>query len=477
MNEEAASAEQITRCPHCDTSFRISGEQLAMAGGAVRCGSCLTIFQAEEHLVVSGTGESAEPEIASEEQDTPAGEPDVGSTEQDAGPVEQDAGPVEADAGPVEADAGLVEHDAGPVERDAGPVEHDAGLVERDAGPVEPEVEPGDSDVIYLGYDGVDDHHEKAATVEEPRPDEDPDVSNATMPERDQTLRDDYWGHFDTYVLNHIVAPGDVPGSDESRPAALASANEAREQQDSHGAADETADYQTDASASQLRDGLEADANDAESVPADELVERAVVSTSAITQQTDVENTETEPAAVIDLNLVDDADAESLIGEYQPPNKLNTRWAFAAVVMVFISVFQVAWFNLDQIASDERYRPYCIDVCRYLGCNIVDYSNPNALKTSNLLIRTHPEAAGALIVDAIVRNSAAFKQKFPGIRLQFQDRDGTTIASRTFHAADYLAGELRGLIYIPANTEVRFALEIADPGDKAVGYEMTVEIN
>jgi predicted Zn finger-like uncharacterized protein len=42
---------QVTRCPHCHTSFRVSDEHLEAAGGVVRCGSCLQVFKATEHLV------------------------------------------------------------------------------------------------------------------------------------------------------------------------------------------------------------------------------------------------------------------------------------------------------------------------------------------------------------------------------------------------------------------------------------------
>lgn len=40
----------ITQCPHCNTAFRVSAEQLSAAKGAVRCGSCLKVFRADEHL-------------------------------------------------------------------------------------------------------------------------------------------------------------------------------------------------------------------------------------------------------------------------------------------------------------------------------------------------------------------------------------------------------------------------------------------
>jgi len=40
----------ITRCPKCGTTFKISSEQLSAAGGAVRCGACLTVFNGQDHL-------------------------------------------------------------------------------------------------------------------------------------------------------------------------------------------------------------------------------------------------------------------------------------------------------------------------------------------------------------------------------------------------------------------------------------------
>jgi predicted Zn finger-like uncharacterized protein len=35
-----------TRCPHCDTTFRVTTQQLQVSGGQVRCGSCARVFDA-----------------------------------------------------------------------------------------------------------------------------------------------------------------------------------------------------------------------------------------------------------------------------------------------------------------------------------------------------------------------------------------------------------------------------------------------
>lgn len=43
----------MTVCPHCQTRFRVAGEQLAARGGMVRCGQCMQAFDARLALVLS----------------------------------------------------------------------------------------------------------------------------------------------------------------------------------------------------------------------------------------------------------------------------------------------------------------------------------------------------------------------------------------------------------------------------------------
>jgi predicted Zn finger-like uncharacterized protein len=42
-----------TRCPCCRTTFRVNEEQLAAAGGKVRCGACQTVFDGRAHLLAA----------------------------------------------------------------------------------------------------------------------------------------------------------------------------------------------------------------------------------------------------------------------------------------------------------------------------------------------------------------------------------------------------------------------------------------
>jgi len=48
-----------TQCPNCQTRFRVTDEQLGIAKGKVRCGNCMSVFNAIEHQVIPATGQRA----------------------------------------------------------------------------------------------------------------------------------------------------------------------------------------------------------------------------------------------------------------------------------------------------------------------------------------------------------------------------------------------------------------------------------
>jgi predicted Zn finger-like uncharacterized protein len=50
----------VTRCPTCETAFRVTPEQLEIANGMVRCGKCIGVFNALEHQVVTTTEQPTE---------------------------------------------------------------------------------------------------------------------------------------------------------------------------------------------------------------------------------------------------------------------------------------------------------------------------------------------------------------------------------------------------------------------------------
>jgi predicted Zn finger-like uncharacterized protein len=85
---------QVTQCPQCETAFRVSEQQLQLASGRVRCGTCLQVFVAAQHWAaavdqiaevpasqcnIEPQDQNDDPHDASEIEPTPP-KPQVGSS-------------------------------------------------------------------------------------------------------------------------------------------------------------------------------------------------------------------------------------------------------------------------------------------------------------------------------------------------------------------------------------------------------------
>ena len=171
-----------------------------------------------------------------------------------------------------------------------------------------------------------------------------------------------------------------------------------------------------------------------------------------------------------------DAAPDEIVLEHEPEVARHTFLLTLGAVMLFaLLAWQIAWFYRNSFAQDPALRGYYEAACRLLGCELPVYSDPDALHATHLVVRTDPGAEGALAVDAVIRNDAPWRQRFPYLTLRFSDIQGKPVAARTFKPGEYLAGEMTGLKFIPSETEVRVSLEIVDPGPKATGYSLTVE--
>tara|TARA_E500000331_G_scaffold356229_1_gene413908 strand:+ start:1296 stop:2312 length:1017 start_codon:yes stop_codon:yes gene_type:complete len=337
-----------------------------MANGAVRCGSCLAVFQADLYM--------EQPEIEESEIEEPVLEEPV--EEEDHGEFHSDQSQAgEETPGDVGDQSITIENEDGLSEQEDARENEQEHQDTSDQAPEEDQQLP--DDVIYLGYENPEETDELADVVAS------------------------YWDSFDLYAdfLRSSEPPVDPP----------------------------------------------------------------------------VETLETAPQYV-EVEDVYVEDPDIIVGDLEPTTRVSLGWAACAMLLMVVGLAQYFYFNFERYVADARYRGYTMDLCNYLGCSLPDFSDAASLTTGELSIRTHPDVSEALLVDAIVRNSAVFRQRFPGVKLQFFDLRGQQIAVRTFSAEEYLAGELRGLHYIPANTEVRFALEIVDPGDVAVGYNISVVV-
>lgn len=148
------------------------------------------------------------------------------------------------------------------------------------------------------------------------------------------------------------------------------------------------------------------------------------------------------------------------------------RWWVGAVAGVFVLalIAQVFYFQLPDWSRDPGLRPIYETACRWLACELPAMRDVNRMSARNLVVRSHPELDGALIVDAVIVNDAEYAQPFPDLELRFTAVGGLLVAGRRFAPEEYLVGDEVDRTSMPPSTPVQVSLEIEDPGPDAVNY-------
>ena len=162
--------------------------------------------------------------------------------------------------------------------------------------------------------------------------------------------------------------------------------------------------------------------------------------------------------------------------DWQPPRRSGAStliMGFLALVLATGLPAQYAWQHRIELSQDQRLRPWLELVCETAGCSLPPLIDLRAISSDELLVRSHTEIANALSITLVFRNNADFAQPFPALELRFTAADNTLVAQRRFLPREYLNEELAGMQMMPPDAPVQIALEILDPGVRAINYEVS----
>ncbi|MBW5415572.1 DUF3426 domain-containing protein [Pseudomonas sp. MAG002Y] len=415
----------VTQCPHCSTRFRVKQEHLAIAQGNVRCGACLEIFDATQHLeglptplkpVIESTAVVIQP--APPMAQSPSTQPQSISHVSDA-----------AEALPKYPSDTLLIHD----DLDLDGLDLDEELAKLDAMESAQRLPPlptfGQQKPASKTTPAYDESWAEALLREE-------------SAESDNEQRQEPTLTLDTIEEDH---------AHEEPSLGLHASHEADEPE--------------------LESSLRADEKDNHDQPI-EAAEPHVGDTAPSDRE--ATPVRAEPALRNDTLL--DLHDEPLQLDWQPPKKQWAKrlgWVLLNLVALFGLFAQYVGFHFDELARQDQYRPWFVQFCAWADCKVPSKVDVKQIRSSNLVVRSHPEFSGALQVDAILYNRATFSQPFPLLELRFADLNGQLIASRRFKPWEYLGGELKGQTEMPPQTPIHISLDILDPGSRAVNYSLS----
>ncbi|WP_282370761.1 DUF3426 domain-containing protein [Pseudomonas sp. PS02290] len=448
----------VTQCPHCQTSFRVSHAQLSVARGMVRCGSCLQVFNAAKQLLEQRGGTPPEAPLTS-----------VPNTES----VEKKPEILASQSLVVAQPAPL------PVKRE----EREVDLDSLDLDDLDVELARLEQREIQLpesfGRVSKALDHDEVESFSARR--DEPDVAQES------------WAH----GMSH----DDVDRLPELRAEVLEEREEHTDHTIDEGPLDEPINpqdrHRTEPSFSLTPDDLDDESARPHSLqpqgePDDQPSERfSALDThddqDRLSARHDDEDDEAPLAAaggkrggrnepgLRDRALLDLTDDPLQLSWQKPKPRWGRRLLWMLLILIALGALagQYVAYHFEELARQDQYRPLFQDLCPTLGCKVPSKVDIKLLKSSNLVVRSHPEFQGALVVDAIIYNRASFSQPFPLLELRFADATGQLIASRRFKPGEYLSGELAGKDEMPPQTPIHIALDILDPGPKAANYSLS----
>lgn len=484
--------EQGTRCPHCQLVFRVAAAHLNAAGGTVRCGMCLTTFDA----LVNQVGVQQEEPSASPIWADIADDDHIIDDRFDLALLDDGDGAVAGKGIPPELDdAGvtdLVIEDLDLSVLEAGEdvlsggadlasppltIEFDADAdigpeLDLDVLPPEPEPEfeiaeqsgtNHDADYPDLGYPGAG--HPGA---DHPGPG-DPGSSDEGL-----SYQDDDATKKAIEELEKTVFGEDVPGADLQR----------QHRGSLNGKLDENQGENFNESLNQnlsLDLGLTGNVNIEKADAAQVSSESLTADASKPSDFLDMPPHLAPPNFTLSGSRLTDITSTDALGELahkRPATGLDSRLSskLGAVMILLLGVGILAgqwlFFQTDRFGSQGEYAQLLDPLCTVLPCRGYEFSDLTAIQTKNLVVRTHPRYESALQVDATLVNLAERPQRFPQLILTFEDLQGAVLARRSFKPAEYLKGELDGISTMPSRQPIHFILDIIDPGELAVSYTL-----
>jgi predicted Zn finger-like uncharacterized protein len=431
----------VTQCPQCRTSFRVNLIQLGAARGAVRCGACLHVFNAAQQLLEQG-------QQLPESTPAPASSAPAASGPAVATPLQSKPEQI-APQNKGDSDTLWIHDD---LDLDSLDLDEELAKLEEQEQQLSQQ---------FLALNQTPEH----PTPFHPAPDTETQVHDEDWAEA--LLHDDSPR---ASLSPPPVTPGDAPlvptpahespGTPPPDTAAEASTDDLAPFKLSALDTDQQQPARDEPSLSARRDTPDSDPDD--------------LDTPDTPRRPDRKSARSEPG-LRDEHLFE-LDDEPLQLDWRPARKPWGRWLGWGLLNLLAAtalVGQHIHYNFDELARQDQYRPWFEQFCPLIGCTLPSKVDIKQVKSSNLVVRSHPEFSGALVVDAILYNRAPFAQPFPLLEMRFADINGRLLASRRFKPSEYLAGELAGQAEMPPQIPIHVSLDILDPGTQAVNYSLS----
>lgn len=151
---------------------------------------------------------------------------------------------------------------------------------------------------------------------------------------------------------------------------------------------------------------------------------------------------------------------------------LRVGWISLALVLLLGSTYWVGSYfgviNIDRELVDQSL----VNLGVKDAPPQMPFRDTSSIELISREMLSHPSRPRVLLLNATIVNRAPQAQAYPEIQVKLFDLNNEVISERRFRPTDYLTStsSMRG--GMTPDAYLRFSLEMLDPGDRAVGFEL-----
>lgn len=169
----------------------------------------------------------------------------------------------------------------------------------------------------------------------------------------------------------------------------------------------------------------------------------------------------------------DDGVAQSKQAFEQASKRNHQNWVRVAAMLLVLTIANAGWTFREPIKQRTPLGAWLnsSDVSQVVDGGLL--SDPAQIQLVSRDMHTHPTRSGILVLSLTFVNLAQHVQAYPEMEITLLDATNQQVAKRRFLPADYLRNGTDTSAGLAADVYLPVLLELGDPGEQAVGFEIT----
>jgi len=158
--------------------------------------------------------------------------------------------------------------------------------------------------------------------------------------------------------------------------------------------------------------------------------------------------------------------------EPKPADGRRLAWVAATVLLALATVANAAWTFREPLLNNSRIGAWFSQPDEAQVDEHGLLKDPGQIQLVSRDMHTHPTRSGILVLSLTFVNLASRNQEYPELEVTLTDASNQPVARRRLQPAEYLRPGADIEAGLTADVYLPVLLELGDPGEQAVGFEI-----